>query len=389
MKRKLKILFSTNAPWSTSGYAQQAKQFMPLLAKDGYDVNCVAFYGLQGGKIKIDGVNYYPSLGDQWGDKSVIEHSKKIKPDVVFTLQDIWTLEIESLKQFNRWIPIVPIDHEPIPPAIYERLRLAYRIISYAPYGERELKRNGMYSTYIPHTVDTELFVKRDKKDVRKKLGIPEDIFLFGMVAANKDNPPRKSFQEVLDAFKMFIDRYPKSAIYFHVFVDQPGGFPITKYAKAIGIEKNIFHILPYDLFNNVSTENMPSVYSAMDCFLLPSSNEGFGVPAIEAQSCEVPTIVNDFTALRDLVIENKTGYKCKVGKKRFTPLLSWVGHPDTQSLFDQMVKVYELGEAGRVKMGKKGREFVQDNFDMKKVYSEKWKPFINMLEREIIDNDS
>jgi glycosyltransferase involved in cell wall biosynthesis len=314
----------------------------------------------------------------------VVNHSQVFKPDIVITLQDIWTLNPDLIRQLNRFCPIVPVDHEPIPPAIYERLKLAYRIISYAPFGERELQRCGMHSTYIPHTVDTNLFVKSDKSEIRKKIGIPDDVFLFGMVAANKDNPPRKSFQEVLDAFKIFKSRHPKSAIYFHSIMNQPGGFPIDTYAKAIGIQDSVYFIGAYDLLNRVDTTDMPKIYSAFDCFLLPSTNEGFGVPAIEAQSCEVPTIVNDFTALRDLVIDNVTGYKTKVAYKRFTPLNSWIGIPDTNSLVEKMEKVYKTD---REKMGKAGRKFVQDNFDIKVVWEKHWLPWLKRVEEEIYKN--
>lgn len=383
-KHKLRILVNTNAPWATSGYSQQAKQFIPLMHKEGYEVACVAFYGLQGGAIKLDGVTYFPNGGDQWGDQSVVNHQQIFKPDIVITLQDIWTLNPDLIRQFNRFIPIVPIDHEPIPPAIYERLKLAYRIISYAPFGERELTRVGMHSTYIPHTVDTNLFVKSNKSETRKKIGIPDDVFLFGMVAANKDNPPRKSFQEVLDAFKIFKQRHPKSAIYFHSIMNQPGGFPIDTYSRALGIQDSVYFIGAYDLLNRVDTEDMPKIYSAFDCFLLPSTNEGFGVPAIEAQSCEIPVIVNDFTALRDLVIDGVTGYKTKVASKRFTPLNSYIGIPDVNSIVEKMEKVYKTD---RDAMGKAGRKFVQENFDIRVVWEKHWLPFLDRVEKEIYKN--
>src|SRR5690606_34945867 len=150
---------------------------------------------------------------------------KHFRADVVITLQDLWVVNPEMLKLIPRWIPIVPVDHDPIPESIYERLKLAYRVISYAPFGYRELKRKGMHSTYIPHTVDTDVFKPLDRKEIRKQIGIPEDIFLFGMVSANKDNPPRKSFQKVMDAFVRFNKKHPKSGLYFHTLLEQGGGF--------------------------------------------------------------------------------------------------------------------------------------------------------------------
>jgi len=85
-------------------------------------------------------------------------------------------MDPSKLRKFKNWVPVVPIDHEPVPPGIKERLKLAYRIVTYSPFGERELKDHGMHSTYIPHTVDTKLFKKHEKTDIRGKIGIPDDV---------------------------------------------------------------------------------------------------------------------------------------------------------------------------------------------------------------------
>ena len=79
----------------------------------------------------------------------------------------------------------------------------------------------------------------------------------------------------------------------------------------------------------------------------------GFGVPIIEAQACGIPTMATDFTAMRDLIIDGVTGYKIKVASKYFLLLLSYTAIPSTESILDGMIKIYELGEDGRLKMVK------------------------------------
>lgn len=379
--KKLRILVSTNAMWAQSGYAQQAYDLLPRIKNEGYPLAAVNFYGQEGGTFELDGIMCYPKLADAWGADALVDHSTDYKADVSFTLQDIWVLNPELLKKVKRWIPIVPIDHEPAPVSILSRLRLAYRIVTYSQFGYNELKRNGFHSTYIPHTVDTTIFKKGDKQAIRKRMNIPQDYFMFGMVAANKDNPPRKSFQEVMDAFAKFHKNHPKSGIYFHVMLDQQGGFPIKEYAKFLGIQEFIYHLQPYEQFLKVKRDKMHEVYSLMDCLLSPSTNEGFGVPIIEAQACEVPAIVNDFTSMPELIIDGVTGYKTKVLHKRFTPLLSYTAYPDTNSLFDKMVQVYK---ADREKMGFKARQHIIKNYDTETVFKEKWIPFLAKLEDEI-----
>lgn len=384
-KNRLRVMVNTNAPFCPSGYGQQARMFMPKMVKEGYPTACIAFYGLEGGILNLDGMWMYPKIGSQWGEDAMLYHSNHFKADVIFTLQDIWTLDPNALRQLakegKRWIPILPVDHEPIPPAILDRCRMAYRVVSYSPFGHEELLRHGYHSTYIPHTVDMNAYQKRDRSEARKRLGIAEDVFLFGMVAANKDNPPRKSFQEVMDSFKLFHDKHPKSALYLHTFTRQAGGFPIDDYAKVLGIQDVVYHGDFYDMMFNIQPEDMSYIYSCFDCLLAPSQNEGFGVPIVEALACEVPVITTDFTAMRHLVEDGVTGYKIKVAYKRFTPLLSYVAIPDVADLYEKMEKIYT---DDRVKMGKAGRKFVEENFELEMVWQNHWIPFLRALEKEI-----
>lgn len=384
-EHKLRILFSTNAMWCPSGYAQQARQILPLMRDEGYPVAASNFYGQQGGRFEYEGIMQYPGMADQWGADAMANHGVHFNADVTFSLQDIWTLDENMMKNVRRWIPIVPVDHEPVPPPIIDRARKAYRIVTYSKFGYRELKKQGVHSTYIPHTVDTEMFKKVDQSKARKALGIPEDVFIFGMIAANKDNPPRKSFQHVMDAYVMFKKQNPgvKSALYIHTILQMDKGFPIQAYAKYLGIEKELYTTELYDYMYNIPTEQMKNLYGIFDVLLSPSMSEGFGVPIIEAQSCEVPVITTDFTAQKDLVKDGETGFLVDIQWKRYTPLLAYSGFPDTADLFEAMNKVYK---ADRVKMGKAGRKMIQEEYDTNVVWKKHWKPFLQRVEDEIYE---
>jgi glycosyltransferase involved in cell wall biosynthesis len=379
--KKLRIFINSNAPWATSGYSGQVSELLPLIAKEGYPTAMCDFYGLEGGKLMLDGVLHYPKINHVYGSDAIVLHAQDFKADVVFTLQDQWVLHPNDLQQVNRYIPICPVDHDPIPNAVFEKLKYAYRIVSYSKFGQKELQRKGLMSTYIPHTVDTEVFKPLDKAERKKASGIPENAFLVGMVAANKDNPPRKSFQEVLDAFKMFLVKVPEALLYIHTNPDMPGGFPIKEYAGFIGIGDKLLFPDTYQMNFNTSKEQMNLVYNAMDVLVSPSFSEGFGVPIIEAQSCGVPAIVNNWTSMPELVKPGQTGEICDVASKRFTALGSYAGIPSVPSLYDKMMRIYK---ADRVKMGEKAREFVVDEYDTKKVFKEKWAPYLEKLEKEI-----
>lgn len=380
--KKLRIAWSSNAPFATSGYSIQTEQIIFRMQKAGYPTAMINFYGTEGGSFHLNGVKMYPKIGSTWGEDALLFHGQDFKADVSFTSQDIWTLDMNILKQVNRWIAHVPIDHEPPPPAVVERLRLAYRIVTVSKFGKRELEKQGLYSTYIPYTVDTEVLKPLDREKCRTELGIPQNLFIFGMVAANKDNPSRKSFQEAIDAFALFHANHPESGMYFHTLIDQHGGFPIKSYWQALGLPpEKMFHLQPYDQMFHVGRVELTKIINSFDCLLAPSSNEGFGVPIIEAQSCGIPVVVNDFTAMPELVIPGETGFICKVAYKRFSPLGSFIAQPDVNSLHNCMVDIFKKD---RKRMGEKARKFVVENYDSETVFNEQWKPYLARLENEV-----
>ncbi len=380
-QKKLRVLINSNAPWSISGYGQQMAELVPFIRDLGYPIAVSAFYGLEGGILELDGVRYYPKINHVYGSDGLVKHGEDFQADVVLTLQDIWILHPDDLRKTRRWIPIVPIDHDPAPPNIIDKLKYAYRIITYSEFGQKELQRNGFHSTYIQHTVDTDVFKPMDKKQRKKESGIPEDVFLCGMVSANKDNPPRKSFQEVLEAFQLFIQKVPNAMLYIHTTPDFPGGFPIKEYAAKLGIADKVLFPDTYQMTFKMGKEAMARVYNCFDMLLCPSTNEGFGVPIIEAQACGVPVVTNNFTAMPELVKNHITGEICDSVVKRYDQLHSYVAVPNVKSLYDCMMRIYQ---SDRVKMGEQARKFMVDNYDSKKIFKEKWQPYLEKLEKEI-----
>ena len=380
--RRLRILWNSNAQWSTSGYGSQMTYLLPAIKKDGWQQAMIAFYGLEGGVINLDGIKTYPRIGDVWGADAMIHHAKDFNADVTISQQDIWVLDPNAIKQFKNWIPWLPVDHDPISQALVDRLKMAYRIIAYSKFAQAQLASKGLHSTYIPLMVDTNTFkpMPKERLQIKKDLGIPVDHFLFGMVAANKDNPPRKSFQEAMDAFKLFHEKHPQSAMYFHVATQQPGGFPIDDYAKHIGIHTAVYKPPLYDMLFKVDKKAMAKIYNTFDVLLAPSTNEGFGVPIIEAQSSGVPVVTNNFTAMPELIIPGKTGELCKVAYKRFYGLNSYIGIPDYMSIYEAMEKIYG---ANREKMGLKARLHIAQ-YDTQRVIQKHWLPFLEMVQSEI-----
>lgn len=382
--KRLRIIINSNASFGTSGYSGQMAELEPRIAAAGYPLATIDYFGLETGKINFGGVTHYGKFRHTYGSDGMVLHGRDHQADVVFSLCDQWVLHPDDLQQIPRWIPITPIDHDPVPQNVLANLRFAYRIITYSLFGQDQLRKQGIYSTYIPHTVDTSIFKpfgEKEKALLKAKAGIDPTAFLFGMVAANKDNPPRKSFQEVMDAFKRFLTVQPNSYLYIHTNPEFPGGFPLQAYANFLGIQQRFLTPDVYQMNFNMGKPEMAKVYNAFDCLLMPSISEGFGVPAIEAQACGVPVIVNRFTAMPELVEEGVTGEICEVAYKRFSAAQSYVGVPSVDSLFEKMMKIYKTD---RAKMGKRGFERMVRYYDSNRIFAEYWVPFLADLESEI-----
>ena len=86
----------------------------------------------------------------------------------------------------------------------------------------------------------------------------------------------------------------------------------------------------------------------AADVFCLPSYREGFGMSVIEASCLGLPVICSDAYGLRDTMVNNKTGMRCKVS--------------DVESLREAMRYLNSLPDE-RHRLGEAGRHRVLDLF--------------------------
>src|SRR3990167_5568479 len=227
-RRDLRLLFNTNAPHASSGYSIEMRDVLYRLVEDGWKVAVSAFYGVDGGPTdiaypkglnpRLEGITlkHYPRMSEAWGSDSMFYHGQEWGAHATFSMQDIWTLDPQFLSKIPHWIPWLPIDKEPLPINVIDKMRYAYQIMCFSKFGYDQLLEAGFNATLIYEGTDTEIFKPTSKIEARTKLGIPPDVFLFLMVGANKENPPRKGFQEALEAFKMFHDKHSEARMLFH-----------------------------------------------------------------------------------------------------------------------------------------------------------------------------
>ena len=361
---KPKLLWHSNAPYAPTGYGNQTGLFTPKLAEH-YDLAISAFYGLEGSRIVWNDIPVFPGLGGEYGNAYLAEHAARHfggnpRGGLVVTLMDVWVLATQMAAQLDMacW---VPVDHEPAPPMVLEFFRQTSAIpIAMSRFGEQQLTEAGLEPLYVPHGVDTDAFKPYPRDEVREQVGVPEDAFLVGMVAANKGRPSRKGFVQALQAFRLFREQHENAYLYLHTMLDPnlAQGEDIPAILGSLGIPKSA--VLAADQyrmqFDPYPPSSMARIFSSLDVLLNPATGEGFGVPVLEAQACGVPAIVTNFSAMPEV---------CGAGwhvacRPQWTGQNSWQALADVEDIVQALRHCYSLSAGERRALSAKARRHAE-----------------------------
>ena len=301
-----RILICSDAPWSNSGYAVQVAQFAPALAALGFDVALLTTYGLQGNILEWHGLKCYPGGNDAFANDVIGASARDWQADIVITLKDVGVFNPQAF-QGLRWCPLVPVDHDPIPQPVIDRIHACYRPIAYAPQGFRALRATGFDPLYCPHTYDPAVYNPQSQTEARQFLGLSDDLFIVGTVAVNRGLvPSRKAWPQNIEAFARFAKDKPNARYYMHTNIADDGfegGVPIRYYALRYGCAEKILFCDQdrYKAPGGFEPRYMNAFYNAIDVLNAVSLGEGFGIPVLEAQAVGCPVIVGDWCAHEDL----------------------------------------------------------------------------------------
>lgn len=381
----MRILWHSNAPWTATGYGVQTRIFAPRIRDLGHDVAISAFYGLEGSTITWNGMKVYPKAFHPYGMDMIGRHAEDHKADIVITLIDGWVMKHDRITSTGaRWVPWFPVDHEGVPHVVRESVKHAWQPVVYAKHAEQAARDAGMDPRYVPHGVDTNVYQPMDQSVARKKLRLPEDAFIVGIVAANKGVPSRKALPTQFEAFARLRERHDDAILYLHTHIGpEMEGLDIPGVLEATGVPEDSVRLA--DQYRNLLGYDdavMAGLYSAMDVLSSPTMGEGFGVPIIEAQACGTPVIVGGWTAMPELV---GAGWTVTASERVLTPMLDYQHLATVEGVLEAYEAAYEA--RGDKRLAEDARAFAM-RYDADEVTEHYWKPLLDELSERLQGSD-
>ncbi|THF68664.1 N-acetyl-alpha-D-glucosaminyl L-malate synthase BshA [Deinococcus sp. Arct2-2] len=151
----------------------------------------------------------------------------------------------------------------------------------------------------IHNFVDAGRFVRITDPTVRARFAHPDEALLVHV----SNFRPVKRAEDVIEIFARVASEIPARLLMIGDGPERPRAFELAKTLGVIGRT----HFLG-------SFPDVQTVLGISDLFLLPSSNESFGLAALEAMSCEVPVVATRAGGIPEVVEEGVTGFLAEVG---------------------------------------------------------------------------
>jgi glycosyltransferase involved in cell wall biosynthesis len=135
----------------------------------------------------------------------------------------------------------------------------------------------------IPFGLDLDVFSPGDRINARQKLGIPSNNIVIFFRALDS---PYKGLDTIKKALAILKTSAPVTLITLN---------GVGQLDEFIGR----YHLIEIDYLRD--NASMVELYNAANIFLMPSTQETFGMMAMEAMACSVPSIVTQGTPMEEV----------------------------------------------------------------------------------------
>ena len=263
--------------------------------------------------------------GDRWGAGRVLPLVEKIRPRLVFVLNDIWVQHayLQELRKMKEPPPVVlycPVDGGPLDAEDVEPLGGVRRCVAYTEFGREVIESaaaaqrskdpsfNFPPVEIIPHGVDTDTFRPLEAEGVSPRLHARRLLFpgledlegRFIVLNANR-NQPRKRIDTTVRGFALFAEGKPPGVnLFLHMGVEDVG-WNVVRLARRYGVEDRVLMSSLNKVMQTVSPQQLNRVYNACDVGVNTSTAEGWGLPSFEHAATRAAQIVPRHSACAEL----------------------------------------------------------------------------------------
>jgi glycosyltransferase involved in cell wall biosynthesis len=164
---------------------------------------------------------------------------------------------------------------------------------------------------FLPNGVHPERFEASasERTQAREELGFTTDSFIYGCISRLD---PQKNQLLLIEAFVRVAQQNPQAGLLIcGPMTNADYAEKLNAAAQASGVADRI-RILPPVTPDTVEHR---SYFAALDCFVLPSRHEPFGIVVLEAWAAGKPVIAANVGGLQRLVSHANTGLKFESGQ--------------------------------------------------------------------------
>lgn len=188
------------------------------------------------------------------------------------------------------------------------------------------------------------LKTESDSSVVREQLGIQRDDFLWIAVGNVRDE---KDYPTLLGAFSQVARVHPKAQLRIAGGIwDEALKASIDGLVASYGLEDRVRFL--------GQRKDVPELLHAADALALSSRTEGLPNAIMEAMATGLPVVATDVGGVRELVVEEKTGFVAASG--------------DVRGLANEMSRLIELSVEERAEMGRQAQRHIRENFALEVV---------------------
>lgn len=147
--------------------------------------------------------------------------------------------------------------------------------------------------------VDKRIYYPRDTASLRSDFAEPNEKILMHI----SNFRPVKRVGDVVDIFAQVNEKVPSKLLFVGEGPDLP---KVQCKIQELGLQDKVFFLGKQD--------EIAQVISLADVLLLPSEKESFGLVALEAMACGVPTVGSMAGGIPELVVHGETGFLAPIG---------------------------------------------------------------------------